>query len=176
MATILIQPVEGMADVDAVRTLFLEYIRAPGWEPEFAEYLTQQDFDAELAQLPGSYVPPEGALLLARVEGQLAGCIACKPLDPSAICEMKRLFVRPTFRALGVGEQLVRRLIVVAAAAGYARMRLDTLGSMVAAQRLYRRLGFEEIPAYCVNPVPGAYFMERTLETLALDGSTGLRR
>lgn len=170
MATILIQPVESVADVDAVRTLFLEYIRAPDWEPEFAVYLAQQAFEAELEQLPGPYAPPAGALLLARVEGQLAGCIASKPLDPPAICEMKRLFVRPAFRTLGVGEQLVRRLMVVATAAGYRRMRLDTLGSMIAAQRLYRRLGFEEIPAYCANPVPGAYFMERKLEMAAFAG------
>ena len=173
MASIVIRPVESAADVDAARALFLEYIQAPGWEPEFAAYLAQQAFDAELAQLPGPYAPPAGALLLARVDGELAGCIAFKALDPPAICEMKRLFVRPAFRTLGIGEQLVRRLIEAAAAAGYERMRLDTLASMVAAQRLYRRLGFTEIAPYCANPVPGAYFMERTLEVPAPDGSRG---
>lgn len=164
MSAAHVRAAKSLADLDDVRTLFLEYIRAPGWEPEFAAYLAQQDFDVELAALPGPYAAPAGALLLARVDGQLAGCVATKPLDPPAICEMKRLFVRPAFRAHGVGEQLVRQLIQVAAACGYERMRLDTLASMVAAQRLYRRLGFEEIPAYCENPVPGAYFMERGLD------------
>ncbi len=161
-APTIIDQARTAADLDDARTLFLEYIHAPGWEPEFAAYLLQQAFETELAQLPGPYAPPAGALLLARVDGQLAGCVASKPLAPT-ICEMKRLFVRPKFRALGVGEQLVRRVIAVAAAAGYERMRLDTLPSMRAAQNLYRRLGFEEIPAYCANPVPGAYFMEREI-------------
>jgi ribosomal protein S18 acetylase RimI-like enzyme len=164
VATILIHPAEGAVDFDAARTLFLEYIRAPDWEPEFAAYLAQQAFDDEVAQLPGPYVPPAGVLLLAHVDGRLAGCVASKPLDPPEICEMKRLFVRPAYRALGVGEQLVRRVMTAAQTAGYRRMRLDTLASMIAAQRLYRRLGFTEIPAYCANPVPGARFMECELE------------
>ena len=165
--TIIIDQARSAADLDAARTLFLEYIHAPGWEPEFRAYLAQQAFEAELAHLPGPYAPPTGALLLARVDGQLAGCVASKPLDPPTICEMKRLFVRPTFRALGVGEQLVRRVMAVASDAGYERMRLDTLPSMRAAQQLYRRLGFEEIPAYCANPVPGAYFMQCRLDMTA---------
>ena len=160
---ILVQPAASAVEIDAVRSLFREYVRSPDWEPEFALYLAQQEFDAELAQLPGPYAPPAGALLLARVDGEVAGCVASKPLDPPAICEMKRLFVRPAFRGLGVGEALVRRLLDVAADMGYERMRLDTLGSMGAAQRMYRRLGFGEIPPYCVNPVPGACFMERAL-------------
>jgi len=167
LPAISIQQAESTADLDGARALFLEYINAPGWEPEFRAYLAQQSFEAELAQLPGPYAPPAGALLLARVDGQLAGCVASKPLEPPAICEMKRLFVRPGFRAHGVGEQLVRRVMAVAAGAGYERMRLDTLPSMRAAQQLYRRLGFAEIPAYCANPVPGAYFMECTLDRTA---------
>jgi ribosomal protein S18 acetylase RimI-like enzyme len=163
---ISIQQAETATDLDGARTLFLEYIYAPGWEPEFRAYLAQQSFDAELAQLPGPYAPPAGALLLARIDGQLAGCVAAKALEPPAICEMKRLFVRPAFRTFGVGEQLVREVMLVAAGAGYERMRLDTLPSMRAAQQLYRRLGFEEIPPYCANPVPNAYFMERRLDAV----------
>lgn len=158
-----IEPAESAAHIDDARTLFLEYVRSPDWEPEFAAYLAQQSFDEELAQLPGPYAPPAGALLLARVNGRLAGCVATKPLDPPRVCEMKRLFVRPSFRRFGVGELLVKRLLSTAAMTGYERMRLDTLASMHAAQRLYRRLGFHEIPPYCVNPVPGAYFMECVL-------------
>jgi len=161
--TVLIQRAESAADIDAVRALFLEYIGMPGWEAGFAQYLEQQAFDHELAQLPGPYAAPAGALLLARVDGRAAGCIALKALEPPTTCEMKRLFVRPEFRALGVGEQLVRRLLAVAGAAGYKYMRLDTLPSMVGAQRLYQRLGFRDIPAYCANPVPGARFLEREL-------------
>ena len=162
--TIRIGRAETPEDLDAIRELFLDYVSAPGWESGFATYLAQQAFETELAELPGSYAPPTGALLIARVDGQPAACIAAKPLEPPDICEMKRLFVRPQFRTLGLGESLVRELMTLARAAGYRRMRLDTLPSMVAAQRLYRRLGFREIPAYCSNPVPGAHFRERDLD------------
>lgn len=163
MAVIRIDQAERAEDLDAVRALFVEYISSPDWEAEFATYLAQQSFEAELASLPGPYAPPSGALLLARVDGAIAGCVASKALDAEGTCEMKRLFVRPAYRSLGVGEELVRRLVTVAAASGYTRMRLDTLPSMSGAQRLYRRLRFVEIPPYCINPVPGARFMERRL-------------
>jgi len=162
--TIQLTRAESAADIDCVRALFLEYTRMPGWDAGFTRYLEQQDFDGELAELPGSYGAPDGALLLARVDGRTAGCIAFKPLESPDICEMKRLFVRPEFRALGIGEQLVRRLLTDARAAGYRRMRLDTLPSMSGAQRLYQRLGFRDIPAYCENPIPGARFLECELE------------
>ena len=152
-------------DLDAVRELFREYVSAPGWEASFHEYLAQQAFDDELRGLPGAYRPPAGALLLARVDGKPAGCVAVKPLDPPAVCEMKRLYVRPAFRAHGVGRALVEAIVAAAEAGGYRRMRLDTLPSMDAAQRLYRALGFRAIPAYCENPVAGAVFMERELST-----------
>ena len=163
MGTIEIRAPASEEDLDTVRALFREYVSAPDWEASFARYLAQQAFDAELANLPGAYAPPAGRLLLARVDGEPAGCVAFKPLEPPAVCEMKRLYVRPAFRGLGVGRQRVAAIVAQAAAAGYARMRLDTLPSMTAVQRLYRTLGFYEIPAYCENPVVGAVFMEREL-------------
>lgn len=155
-----IAPPASDEDFAAVRELFREYASAPGWEASFATYLAQQAFDDELADLRRVYAEPAGRLLLARVDGAPAGCVAFKPLEPPTVCEMKRLFVRPDARTLGVGRQLVETLRRDAAAAGYARMRLDTLPSMRAAQRLYRAVGFREIAAYCRNPVPGAVFME----------------
>lgn len=163
--TIQLTRAETAADIDAARALFAEYVQMPGWDAGFTAYLAQQDFDSELAALPGSYAAPAGALLLARVDGRAAGCVAFKPLQPPDICEMKRLFVRPEFRALGIGEQLVRRVLTDACVAGYRRMRLDTLPSMTGAQRLYERHGFSDIPAYCENPIPGARFLERALES-----------
>jgi putative acetyltransferase len=161
---IRIAPAVSAADLDAARALFLEYVHAPDWEPGFAAYLAQQDFRAELAALPGPYAPPGGALLLAWIGTGPVGCVACKPLEPPAVCEMKRLYVRPAARGRGVAEQLVRRLLRTARDAGYRRMRLDTLPSMAAAQRLYARLGFADVPAYCANPVPGARYLEADLD------------
>lgn len=160
MTTVTIDPPTTDKDFAAVRELFREYASAPDWEASFATYLAQQSFDDELADLRRVYAPPAGRLLLARVDEEPAGCVAFKPLEPPAVCEMKRLFVRPDHRALGLGRQLVEMLRRDAAAAGYSRMRLDTLPSMHAAQRLYRAVGFREIAAYCRNPVPGAVFME----------------
>ncbi len=160
MTTIAIGPPASDEDLAAIQALFREYVSAPGWEAGFAAYLAQQAFDAELADLPRVYASPTGLLLLARVNGEPAGCVAFKPLEPPEICEMKRLFVRPPFRALGLGRRLVEVLLREAATAGYTRMRLDTLPSMRAAQGLYRALGFQEIAPYCPNPVIGAVFME----------------
>jgi ribosomal protein S18 acetylase RimI-like enzyme len=169
MATIRIAPAASGTDLDAARALFLEYVGAPDWEPGFAAYLARQDFRAELAALPGVYAPPGGALLLAWLADRPAGCVAYKPLAP-ALCEMKRLYVRPAARGRGVAEHLVRRLLRTARESGYRRMRLDTLPSMAAAQRLYERLGFVEIPPYCANPVPGARYLEADLAGSAPPG------
>jgi putative acetyltransferase len=144
-------------EVLMVRCLFEEYAASLGID------LCFQGFEQELAGLPGSYAPPQGRLLLARQDGQMAGCIALRPLEPDA-CEMKRLYVRPAFRTHGIGRVLVDRLIQEARHAGYRQIRLDTLPSMATALALYRRLGFREIAPYYKNPVEGAVFLELPLD------------
>lgn len=147
-------------DLDAVRALFREYADGLGVD------LCFQRFDEELAGLPGEYAPPRGALLLARVDGELAGCCALRPLDaadyPDA-AEMKRLFVRKAFRGFGLGRQLAEAVLDVARQAGYACVLLDTLDDMEAARALYEDLGFGEIPPYYHNPIPGAHYLKADL-------------
>lgn len=153
----------GAADLDVVRALFREYVSAPRTEKLFYDYLAQQHFDRELAELPGSYAQSLGTLLVAEHGGVVIGCVGLKPLDPPDVCEMKRLFVRPEGRGLGAGHALVDHVLRAAQDAGYQVMRLDTMPSMHDAQRLYRAIGFHEIPAYNANPVEGALFFERKL-------------
>ncbi len=122
-----------------------------------------QNFQRELATLPGAYAPPRGRLLLARVSGEAAGCVALRPLEPG-ICEMKRLWVEPGFGGIGLGRCLAEAIIQAARDAGYQRMRLDTMPvRMPAAQHLYRALGFREIPPYYDNPLEGVVMLELTL-------------
>jgi putative acetyltransferase len=122
-----------------------------------------QNFEAELAGLPGEYAEPGGALLLAYADDALAGCGAMRPLadvDHANACEMKRLFVRRAFRRFGLGRLLAQALIDRAAGAGYSVMLLDTLDEMEAARELYATLGFEEVPPYYYNPIPGAHYLK----------------
>ncbi len=154
-------PASQPEQIAAVRALFRRYARSLKVD------LCFQGFDAELAGLPGDYAPPAGALLLATVDGDPAGCVAMRALrdvDYPNACEMKRLFVRRAFRRFGLGRQLAQRLMDLATQAGYSCMLLDTLDDMEAARGLYTSLGFEEIPPYYYNPVPGAHYLMARLD------------
>jgi putative acetyltransferase len=152
---------ESPTQIAQARELFLEYAESLGFS------LCFQNFDQELASLPGSYAPPGGRLLLAEYEGQLAGCIALHKLGPetgSEVCEMKRLYLRPQFRGKRLGRALADRIIAEARQIGYKSMRLDTVEPVMKdAVGMYRRLGFVEIPPYCANPMTGALYMELKL-------------
>ena len=151
------QTPDGWADA---RAIFLEYAQALGIDLSF------QNFDAEMASLAEVYAPPRGALLLATVDGEIAGCGALRALDDADYanaCEMKRLYVRRAFRRFGLGRQLAQALIDRAIEAGYSSMLLDTLDDMEAARELYASLGFEEIPPYYFNPIPGAHYLKVAL-------------
>ena len=146
---IAIEPARFPDDLPIVQRLFREYADALGID------LCFQDFDAELASLPGRYAPPRGRLLIAWNGSEPLGCVALRPIDASA-CEMKRLYVRPASRGERLGQRLVDRLCAEARSAGYRRICLDTLPAMVAARALYRCLGFGPIEPYVYNPVEGA--------------------
>jgi putative acetyltransferase len=144
------------ADLDTIRTLLREYQALLGVD------LCFQGFAAELDGLPGAYARPSGRLLLAREDRGPVGCVALRRLD-GARCELKRLFVRPGSRGLGLGRALTARIIAEARAIGYAEVVLDTLPSMAAAQQLYGELGFREIAPYCVNPIAGTRYLGKRL-------------
>jgi GNAT superfamily N-acetyltransferase len=143
---------DNASDIRVVRTLFEEYQAELGVDLEF------QAFTTEVAGLPGEYAPPYGRLLLASCDGQLSGCVALRRLA-SDDCEMKRLYVRPPYRALGLGRLLAQRVIDEARRIGYRRMFLDTLPSMGRAQRMYESLGFVDTEAYRFNPIAGTRYM-----------------
>lgn len=149
----------GPDDIEAARALFREYLETFRDRAGFCF----RGFDAEIAALPGDYAPPRGRLLLLRVDGAAAGCIAFRPL-PDGSCEMKRLWVSPRHRRLGAGRKLALRLIAEARGLGYPRMRLDTLpDEMPEAAALYRSIGFVEIPPYLEKPNEGAIAFELDL-------------
>ena len=141
-----------IAEIDTVRLLLREYAAQLGVSLDF------QGFEAELATLPGAYVPPRGRLLLATLDGVAAGCVAMRATADGR-AEMKRLYVRDTARGAGVGRALMERIIGAANEAGYHDMVLDTLATMTSAQRMYEKAGFRDIPAYTGNPLAGTRFM-----------------
>jgi GNAT superfamily N-acetyltransferase len=152
-----IQIVTSAEEMGPVRVLFREYAAALGFD------LCFQNFEQELAGLPGPYAPPSGRLLLATAGGEPAGCVALKRLA-DGVCEMKRLYVRGLYRGTGLGRTLAEQIIREARGLGYGVIRLDTVPSVMgSAVALYRLLGFREVAAYCFNPVPGALFMELRL-------------
>jgi ribosomal protein S18 acetylase RimI-like enzyme len=161
-ATPIVQLVvaEGPELLEEARLIFRDY------EASLAVDLCFQNFDAELATLPGDYSPPAGQLLLALVDGVVAGCGALRPLpdcDYPNACEMKRLYVRPAFRGFGIGRLLVQALLDEAKRAAYSCVLLDTLDDMEAARELYTSVGFEEIPPYYFNPIAGAHYLKANL-------------
>jgi ribosomal protein S18 acetylase RimI-like enzyme len=151
-----IVPAVASAEIERVRALFREYEQSLGVD------LCFQGFAQELASLPGAYAPPRGRLLLALDGAEPVGCVALRPLGDD-VCEMKRLYLRPTLRGRGAGRQLAERIIAEARAIGYRAMRLDTLPAMKDAIAMYERLGFRPIAPYYANPVPGTRYLERAL-------------
>lgn len=147
-----ISPARIPGDLETVRSLFREYAAGLGVD------IAYQGFEQELATLPGKYQPPAGRLLIASNDGGALGCVALRPLT-NRDCEMKRLYVRPAARGSALGRALAQRVCDEARAAGYARICLDTISTMVAAVRLYQSLGFRDIEPYVFNPYPGACFM-----------------
>ena len=151
-----IVPVAAPEHIATARWLFREYEASLGIELSF------QGFAREVAELPGAYAPPAGRLFLAINDAEPAGCIALRPLG-DGVCEMKRLYVRPSARGARLGRRLAETVIREARAIGYTHMRLDTLPSMKEAFALYQTLGFREIAPYCENPIAGTRFMELDL-------------
>lgn len=156
-SSIQLSQAETPSQIEQARELFLEYAQSLGFS------LCFQNFNQELASLPGEYAPPDGRLFLAQHNEQTAGCGALHRIDANS-GEMKRLFVRPGFRGLGLGRILAEHIIAEAASIGFQRLRLDTVtGTMDDAIALYRRLGFREIAPYRTNPIAGALYMELDL-------------
>ena len=147
--------------LEIVRDIFREYANSLAIDLDF------QDFDAELANLPGKYAVPRGNVFLAWSNGEVIGGVAMRPIEGD-VCEMKRLYVRPAGRGQQLGRQLATFMIQAAKEAGYNKVRLDTIPDMTAARQLYASLGFRPIPAYIFNPVAGAIFLE--LDLSASDG------
>jgi len=149
---------ESEAHIESARSLFKEYSDTLGLD------LCFQNFQKEVAELPGGYAPPDGRLLLAFLDEQVAGCVALRKIEDGT-SEMKRLYVKPEFRGKGIGRKMAVAVVEEARRIGYARIRLDTLPSKMAeAIRVYRWLGFREIGPYYSNPFDGVLFMELSLQ------------
>lgn len=144
-------------ELSDIRILFREYAESLGF------HLCFQDFDREMAELPGNYAPPVGRILMAKWNDAVAGCVAMKQIG-EGICEMKRFYVRPAFRGKRIGEALAKAIISAGQDAGYTRMRLDTVPSMQSAIRIYESLGFRDTDPYVFNPVPGVRYLELQFE------------
>ncbi|MCW5734737.1 MAG: GNAT family N-acetyltransferase [Enhydrobacter sp.] len=163
MTPVEIHPPASSADNEAIKALMREYAQSLGFS------LAYQDFERELADFPGKYAPPGGALLLATLGGEPAGTVALRKLD-EGICEMKRLYVKPAFRGQrtadgrSIGRALAEDIVAVGRERGYRRLRLDTIGGkMVQALSLYRSMGFVDIPPYYASPIPDTAYMELVL-------------
>ena len=144
-------------DIQVIRELFDEYAVSIGID------LTFQNFEQELIHIADIYMPPDGALLLAKQDGIPAGCVGLRKMEVRR-CEMKRLYVRPEFRGKGLGKALCSRIILKGRQLGYREMLLDTLSTMTGAQALYRSHGFRETVPYYHNPLPEAQYMQLTLD------------
>ncbi len=156
--TARIAPVRSPDDLAAAITLFRDYADSLPID------LGYQDFEGEMAAMPGKYAPPKGKLLLARShDGGAIGCVGLRPIEPQGCCEMKRLYVAPDGRGLRLGERLVTEVIAAAERIGFREMRLDTLPTMNVAISLYRKFGFEEMLPYYDTPIAGTLFLRRSL-------------
>lgn len=160
MPTISLSQTDSPKLVATARTLFQEYAEAIGTNLEY------QGFSAELAALPAPYEPPGGALFIAQLDGNIAGCVGLRQLEPG-VGEMKRLYVRPCWRGMGLGKCLIEAVIHKARQAGQRELRLDTLPSMTSAQALYRQLGFIAIAPYNDNYLPGTRCYSLDLQAAA---------
>lgn len=157
-ATFEIQPANTEEELEVIAALFEAYAASLSVDLDY------QDFGAELASLPGKYAPPRGALLLARdASGRPLGCVGLRPIAIAGVCEMKRLFLAPEARGLGVGRALAEAVVEEARRIGYRELRLDTLATMTAARGLYRQLGFVEIAPYYAPTPAGTTFMALAL-------------
>jgi putative acetyltransferase len=143
-------------ELSVIKDLFQEYAESLNFDLDF------QDFREELETLPGKYSAPLGSILVVRENGEIVGCVAVRPLSPD-ICEMKRLYVKPAHRRKNIGRELALAIIDEAKRLGYKVIRLDTVEAMTEASALYRALGFQQIDAYCYNPIPGAMYFELKL-------------
>jgi ribosomal protein S18 acetylase RimI-like enzyme len=153
-----IEAVRNTRDLGAAIALFRAYANSLDID------LGYQDFEGEMASMPGKYAPPGGELLLARNrDGEAIGCVGLRPITPNGCCEMKRLYVTPQGRGSGLGEKLVADIVRIAEERGYREMRLDTLPTMASAIALYRKFGFTPMDAYYDTPIAGTLFMRRVL-------------